>query len=256
MATAVLDVFMKAVFGDLKRRARDYGIEQAQCGAVTFIQRFGSALNLNLHSHAVVLDGVYAPKAGGEPEFFPLRAPETSDVLKVVERVAQCATAMLKRRGLAQWPPKNIILLLRHRAAHSQSGPLSFLHFQPEPYSFLRKQLAFTPAELATLESGKIIVNLPKTPETREVAAFAIMRLDIPPDFFVERVRDIVTFKKSEKVLQIGKFSAPPRLADLAGLTFDQVHESLPHRRASWIFRRPETHVDRRESPRRREEEH
>jgi len=94
---------------------------------------------------------------------------------------------------------------------------------QPEPYTFLRKQLAFTPAELITLENGKIIVRLPKTPETREVAAFAIMRLDVPSDFFVERVRDIVRFKKSEKVLQIGKFSNPPRLEDLAGLTFDPV---------------------------------
>jgi len=94
---------------------------------------------------------------------------------------------------------------------------------QAEPYSFLRKHLAFTPAELITLENEKIIVKLPKTPETREVSAFAIMRLDIPADFFVERVRDIVNFKKSEKVLQIGKFSNPPRLGDLTSLTFDQV---------------------------------
>jgi hypothetical protein len=54
---------------------------------------FGSALNCNLHLHALILDGVYAPKAGGEPEFFPLRGPETSDVLKVVERVAQRVSA-------------------------------------------------------------------------------------------------------------------------------------------------------------------
>ncbi len=57
-------------------------------------------MNLNLHFHACVLDGVYTPKAGGEPEFFPLHAPETSDVLKVGERVAQCIPALLKRRGL------------------------------------------------------------------------------------------------------------------------------------------------------------
>jgi hypothetical protein len=94
---------------------------------------------------------------------------------------------------------------------------------QPEPATFLRKQLAFSTAELTTLESGKILVKLPKTPETREVAAFAIMRLDIPSDFFVEKVRDIVKFKKSEHVLQIGKFSSPPRLEDLAGLTLEQV---------------------------------
>jgi hypothetical protein len=46
MVTAILDVLMKAVFGDLKRRVRDYGIEQAQCGAVTFVQRFWVGLEL------------------------------------------------------------------------------------------------------------------------------------------------------------------------------------------------------------------
>src|SRR5262244_2899907 len=37
------------------------GFERAnlQPGAVTFIQRFGSALNLNLHFHCVFLEGVY-----------------------------------------------------------------------------------------------------------------------------------------------------------------------------------------------------
>jgi len=42
----------------LIRRA---GLKQsaAQAGAVTLIQRFGSALNLNIHFHLLVLDGVY-----------------------------------------------------------------------------------------------------------------------------------------------------------------------------------------------------
>ena len=31
----------------------------AQTGAVTLIQRFGSALNLNIHFHMLYLDGVY-----------------------------------------------------------------------------------------------------------------------------------------------------------------------------------------------------
>jgi hypothetical protein len=94
---------------------------------------------------------------------------------------------------------------------------------EPEPATFLRKQLEFTPSDLATLESGQIIVKLPKTPETREVAAFTIARLDVPSDFLVDRVRDIATFKKGDSVLQIGKFSNPPRLGDLDGLTVDQV---------------------------------
>ena len=41
------------------------GVERAtaQCGAVTLIQRFGSALNLNVHLHMLWLDGVYEPVA-------------------------------------------------------------------------------------------------------------------------------------------------------------------------------------------------
>jgi hypothetical protein len=61
----------------------------------------------------------------------------------------------------------------------------------PEPQTFLRKQLTFTPGELSALENGQIIVRLPRTTETREVAAFAIGRLDVPEEFFLKRVRDI-----------------------------------------------------------------
>jgi hypothetical protein len=31
--------------------------KEAQCGAITLIQRFGSALNLNIHYHMLVPDG-------------------------------------------------------------------------------------------------------------------------------------------------------------------------------------------------------
>ena len=41
----------------LKRR-------QADTGAVTLIQRFGSAANLNIHLHCLVLDGVYRNSEG------------------------------------------------------------------------------------------------------------------------------------------------------------------------------------------------
>jgi hypothetical protein len=88
---------------------------------------------------------------------------------------------------------------------------------------FLQKQLAFTASELGAMDKGQIVVRLPKTPEAREVAAFAIMRLDVPSEFFLEKVRDIVNFKKSDNVLQIGKFSNPPRIEDLASLTLDPV---------------------------------
>ena len=41
------------------------GCERAniQLGSVTFIQRFGSAINLNLHFHCIFLEGVYLDRS-------------------------------------------------------------------------------------------------------------------------------------------------------------------------------------------------
>jgi hypothetical protein len=61
LITDVLRSFLRAVFADHRRRARNLlGIRKASCGSVTYIQRFGSALNLTSHFHTLVLDGVYA----------------------------------------------------------------------------------------------------------------------------------------------------------------------------------------------------
>ena len=42
---------------------------EAHAGAVTLIQLFGSALNLNLHFHAPFIDGVFSLKSHGELRF-------------------------------------------------------------------------------------------------------------------------------------------------------------------------------------------
>ena len=47
---AVFQIFANTVFGSLLRRARQFGaVRRAQAGAVTFIQRSGGSLNLNVH---------------------------------------------------------------------------------------------------------------------------------------------------------------------------------------------------------------
>ena len=53
----VTAVFLRAVFRLLRDCARAFGLEQPRGGAVAIIQRFGGALNLNVHIHVLVLDG-------------------------------------------------------------------------------------------------------------------------------------------------------------------------------------------------------
>src|SRR5437870_791524 len=97
----MLNVFIRALFGHLRRRARQlFGLRSSQCGAVTFVQRFGDALNANPHFHCVALDGVYAAGKDGRPEFHQLPAPENEEVLDLTTIVAERVQSLLKRRGL------------------------------------------------------------------------------------------------------------------------------------------------------------
>lgn len=57
LCRAVVGVFLRAVFAALRRRAAWDGVAGGRSGAVTILQRFGGALNLNIHVHALVLDG-------------------------------------------------------------------------------------------------------------------------------------------------------------------------------------------------------
>ncbi len=58
VVTSLLGIVYRAISGHLIRKA---GLKRtsAATGAVTLIQRFDSALNLNVHFHLLVLDGVY-----------------------------------------------------------------------------------------------------------------------------------------------------------------------------------------------------
>ncbi len=101
LTSAVLGVFVRTVFASLRRRARKrWGVARGQCGAVTFVQRFGDALNLNVHFHSLLSDGVYAPGPGGALRFHPLPPPEDAEVERVVGQVARRIARLLERCGL------------------------------------------------------------------------------------------------------------------------------------------------------------
>jgi hypothetical protein len=74
LVTPVLQVVQRVV----ERRLLDHtGLksDEGQGGAVTLIQRFGSAANLNIHLHGLGLDGVYRCDADGAPSFVEAGAP-------------------------------------------------------------------------------------------------------------------------------------------------------------------------------------
>jgi len=67
LLTQVLGIVYRTISGDLLRAAGRTR-STAATGAVTLIQRFGSALSLSIHPHMLFLDGVYVRAAVGEGE--------------------------------------------------------------------------------------------------------------------------------------------------------------------------------------------
>ena len=58
LITRTLHLALRGIFARQRLRARRLGVRGTRAGAVTFVQRFGSALNLNVHFRCVVPDGV------------------------------------------------------------------------------------------------------------------------------------------------------------------------------------------------------
>ncbi len=71
---------------------------QAQTGAVTLIQRFGSAANLNIHLHGLALDGVYR-LTDGPPVFQAVPAPTMDQLQTLLTRLIKRVMKVLTRKG-------------------------------------------------------------------------------------------------------------------------------------------------------------
>ncbi len=102
LTSAVLRAFVRALFAELRRRTRrQWGVRTEQCGAVTFIQRFGSALNLNVHFHTLALDGAYTYTVGQSraPRFLPLPPPNADEVARVLAGTARRIQRLLGERA-------------------------------------------------------------------------------------------------------------------------------------------------------------
>lgn len=82
--------------------------------------------------------------------------------------------------------------------------------------------LRFSPAELSDLQNGRIVKHSNEASAPGELAVAGAVRVNATKDRFLDRVRDIVDFKRGPDVLEIGRFSNPPVLQDLAALTVDK----------------------------------
>src|SRR5262249_44992108 len=90
---------------------------------------------------------------------------------------------------------------------------------QPELDAVLTHDLHFSPADVVDLERGKIVNHIlpPAAPE--EFGVVGAVRVQGSRERLLAAYRDIVTFKRSEAVPEVGLFSDPPSGSDLDALT-------------------------------------
>ncbi len=91
--------------GWLRRRAKEElsldSVKQAHPGITTWIQRFGSAANLNVHIHASVTEGVFVETDNGDLEWHTLPEPSSGDVADIAWETCLRVTRALQRRGVS-----------------------------------------------------------------------------------------------------------------------------------------------------------
>jgi ribosomal protein S27E len=129
VVTQVLGIVYRAISGHLIRKA---GLTRASAatGAVTLIQRFGSALNLNVHFHLLVLDGVYRREGEGRLRFVPIRVPSPGELQGLVQRIAERIGRSLERSGLitrdiGKWPRARVSCCMRASPRRPRNGASS-----------------------------------------------------------------------------------------------------------------------------------
>jgi hypothetical protein len=113
-AVAALTKIFLAEIERLLSAAADVTIDAAapaaarpRLGAISFLHRFGSALNHHVHLHVCATDGVFMPAVGvagccGPPAFLPVRPITQADLATVTERVRRRVIRFLQARSPAR----------------------------------------------------------------------------------------------------------------------------------------------------------
>jgi len=179
--TKVLGIVFRTIATHLAHKA-GFTKPMAQTGAVTLIQCFGGALNLNIHFHMLFLDGVYIGGSNGLPvRFRRVKAPTRDDLIKLTHTIASRVARYLERQGLLERDTGNIYLTpeASNGTTHVIFEPLDFISrlvaLVPKPrVNLTRFHGVFAPnskhrAQVTPAKRGK--VNKPRTPDEDQTPA-------------------------------------------------------------------------------------
>lgn len=96
--TRMLGAYLKTLFAWQRWRGRKAGIQDGQTGAVTFVQRFSSALSIFPHLHSLVPDGLLVAAPGQRLAFVQLPPPTDQDIEHLLARLVRRLTPIARGR--------------------------------------------------------------------------------------------------------------------------------------------------------------
>jgi hypothetical protein len=94
--SAVLHIVLRVIEARLRQGS---GCARGRLGAVSFVQRFGSALNVHVHFHCCVIDGVFFADPDGQVEFAEAAALTAEDLAAVQQQVRRRVLRWFARAG-------------------------------------------------------------------------------------------------------------------------------------------------------------
>lgn len=90
------------------------------------------------------------------------------------------------------------------------------------PRPFLSKVGGFTAADFAAMDRGDVVTKMLAAPEKAEIAALGVVRVSGSVDKYMALAANPQDFRKVPAVPEIGRFSDPPKIEDLNGLTIPE----------------------------------
>lgn len=85
----------------------------------------------------------------------------------------------------------------------------------------LGDKLVLETTDFMSLEQGETVIKLLPALDKREIAMCGMVRLQAPPEMFLQSFRENLTRKSNPAILEIGRLSNSPSLDDFGGLTVE-----------------------------------
>src|SRR4029077_7173067 len=139
-----------------------------------------------------------------------------SSRLFAVDRRLAFIVQVSNNTRMKPWVPLATVLavLTSHWLAASAQSP------QTDPFDFLRPTIQFSARDKRQLDDRGVVLRILPA-NGQELATMVAASLNISPDGFIAKVKNIVALKKGPNAPQIDKFSTPPAVEDLRSLSPD-----------------------------------